>query len=336
MELLLEPQRTPKLANSVGVVVIGRNEGKRLIDCLTSIDPRTITTVYVNSGSTDDSVAAAERLGATVVRLDMARPFTAARARNEGFAALKAVRRDIRFVQFVDGDCELNAGWLAAALAFIAERDDTAVVCGRVRERHPDASVYNWLCDVEWDTPTGETSTCGGNSLVRAAAFEAVDGFQSRLIAGEEPEFCLRLRETGWKVWRLDAEMSRHDAAITRFGQWWRRAVRGGYAYADVFQLHTGSRATIWKREVARAVFWAGFVPITILIGALVKPIAIVLVLIYPLQIARIALRRGALTPRSWTYALFMTLAKFAELQGILKYLWGRRQGQTVALIEYK
>jgi GT2 family glycosyltransferase len=331
---LLGPERAPKL--TYGVVVIGRNEGKRLIDCLTAIAPKTIFTVYVDSGSTDDSVAAAERLGATVVKLDVAQPFTAARARNEGFAALKARRGDIRFVQFVDGDCELDAGWVATALDFFARRDDIAVVCGRRRERHPEMSVYNWLCDMEWDTPIGETTACGGDSLVRTEAFEAIGGFRSQLIAGEEPEFCLRLRESNWKIWRLDAEMTRHDAAITRFGQWWRRAVRSGYAYAEVFQLHAHSPAAIWKREVVRASFWGGFVPIAILLCALVKPIAIALVLVYPLQICRIALRRGPMTPGSWAYALFITLAKFAEFQGIMKFLWRRRHGQPVALIEYK
>ncbi len=333
---LREPSRPHRLADDVGIVVICRNEGERLIGCLRSIDPRKVTTVYVDSGSTDESVAVAERLGAIVVRLDTARPFTAARARNEGFAAVKTLRREIRFAQFVDGDCELDADWLTKALAFIVQRNDIAVVCGRRRERRPEASVYNFLCEIEWDTPTGETMACGGDSLVRTEAFEAVDGFQSRLIGGEEPEFCLRLRKKGWKIWRLDAEMTRHDASITRFGQWWRRAVRGGYAYAEVFQLHASFPGAIWKRELTRAAFWGGLVPLTIVLCALVKPMAIAAALVYPLQIGKIALRQGAMTPRPWVYALFMTLAKFAEFQGILKYLWRRWRGKPVALIEYK
>jgi GT2 family glycosyltransferase len=328
--------RADHLADDVGIVVIGRNEGERLIGCLASIDPRKVITVYVDSGSTDDSVTAAERLGALVVRLDMTQPFTAARARNEGFTALKMLRPELRFVQFVDGDCELDPGWLTTALAFIAERKDIAVVCGRRRERFPNASVYNWLCDLEWDTPAGEAKACGGDSLVRTAAFEAVDGFRSRLIAGEEPEFCLRLRQMDWNIWRLDVEMTRHDAAITRFGQWWRRAVRSGYAYAEVYQLHASSPTAIWKWELMRPVFWGGLMPLVILIGVFATPVAFAASLVYPLQICRIALRHGATRPRSWAYALFMTLAKFAEFQGVLKYLWCRWRGNTTELIEYK
>ena len=101
----------------VGVVVIGRNEGERLRRCLESVRGAAQAIVYVDSGSTDGSVALATGLGATVVALDMRRPFTAARARNEGMRRLQAIAPDLVFVQFVDGDCEMVAGWLPLARA---------------------------------------------------------------------------------------------------------------------------------------------------------------------------------------------------------------------------
>ena len=231
------------IANELGIVAIGRNEGQRLINCLNSIRAEAkVPTVYVDSGSTDRSSEAAAGLGVTVVNLDMARPFTAARARNEGYAALLKLQPNTRFVQFIDGDCELVSGWLETALEFFAQRSDVAVVCGRRRERHPETSIYNRLCDVEWDTPIGEATACGGDAMIRAEALQAARGYRNELIAGEEPEFCLRLRKLGWKIWRLDAEMTRHDAAMTRFAQWWRRTVRSGYAYAEIAQLHKNSK----------------------------------------------------------------------------------------------
>lgn len=323
-------------ADDIGVVVIGRNEGERLVNCLESVKLTIGNIVYVDSGSTDGSAAAAERLGASVIALDLARPFTAARARNEGFAALTSLRPDIRFVQFIDGDCTLVPGWLDAAFAFMDERSDVAVVCGRRRERNPGGSVYNWLADLEWNTPTGEASACGGDSLLRVAAFETVGGFQSRLIAGEEPELCLRLRENGWKVWRLDSEMTLHDAAITRFGQWWVRAVRCGYAYAEVSRLHKSSPFAIWGLETARAAFWGGFLPVIICLGALVNPAALGGIFAYILQTCRIAMTRDATSPQSWIFALFMMVGKFAEFQGILKFHWRRISRRATSLIEYK
>jgi GT2 family glycosyltransferase len=323
--------------DDLGIVVIGRNEGQRLIDCLISLKPHAGRVVYVDSGSTDGSPAAAEQLGAFVVRLDMTQAFTAARARNEGVAVIIARMPNVRFVQFIDGDCELVPTWLNIALAFIAEREDIAVVCGRRRERYPESSVYNWLCDIEWNSPIGEASACGGDSLVRVDALEGVGGFLPNLMAGEEPELCARLRLRGWKVWRLDTEMTRHDAAMTRFSQWWRRAVRSGYGEAEISCLHSSSGIVASeKRQVARSVIWGGLIPLIIGLGALFHPWVLAGALIYPLQVSRIAIRRGAKASESWLYASFMMIVKFAQLQGNLKYYLQRWRRQPVQPIEYK
>ena len=93
----------------LGVVVIGRNEGERLLRCLRSVAGRAGAVVYVDSGSTDGSVEAARALGAEVVLLDPAVPFTAARARNAGLERLVELRPVVERVQFVDGDCERRA-----------------------------------------------------------------------------------------------------------------------------------------------------------------------------------------------------------------------------------
>ena len=226
--------------------------------------------------------------------------------------------------------------WLDNALTFISERNLVAVVCGRRRERHPARSIYNLFCDMEWDTPIGEALACGGDALMRVEAFELVGGFRSGLIAGEEPELCVRLREKGWKIWRLDAEMTEHDAAITRFGQWWARAVRCGYGYADVLWLHRNSKFGIWRRETLRAVLWGGLLPAAIALGALIHPAALLGASLHCLQICRMAIRNGAGSRRSWQRAAFLNFAKFAEFQGILKFVWQRWRRRAATLIEYK
>lgn len=48
----------------VGAVIIGRNEGARLVACLASFPGWVRPLVYVDSGSTDGSVAAARAAGA--------------------------------------------------------------------------------------------------------------------------------------------------------------------------------------------------------------------------------------------------------------------------------
>lgn len=160
--------------------------------------------VYVDSGSTDGSQAAARAHGAAVIDLDVkAAPFTAARARNAGFAHLKRLEPDVKFVQFIDGDCVLDEDWLAIALQTLEAQADVAAVCGRRREIEPERSIYNALCNVEWNTPVGEALAFGGDVMIRSEAFIAVRGFNDALIAGEEPELALRLREQGWRILRL-------------------------------------------------------------------------------------------------------------------------------------
>lgn len=320
----------------IGIVVIGRNEGARLIACLESLGERVRQAIYVDSGSTDGSVEAARRSGATVVELDMATPFTAARARNAGFAKLIEEIPGVGMVQFVDGDCRFCENWIAAASAFLKANPKVAVVCGRRREQFPDATIYNTLCDREWDTPIGEALACGGDCLVRVDAFRAVDGYSSDLIAGEEPEMCVRLRAAGWRIYRLDADMTLHDANITRFAQWWKRARRAGHAFTEVAHRHLASPFGIWRRDVMRILIWGGAVPAIAVLGSvLVSPPFLLIFAAYPLQIARIA-RRDGRGWESWRYAAFTVLAKFPEMQGALEYIVSRLMRRRTGLIEYK
>lgn len=315
-------------ADAIGIVAIGRNEGERLVRCLRSLAPTGARIVYVDSASTDGSAARAAALGATVIPLDMSLPFTAARARNAGLAALT----DVALVQFIDGDCELAAEWLPAATAFLADHADAAVVCGRRRERHPEASVFNRLCDLEWDTPVGEATACGGDSLMRAEAVRAVGGFRDDLTAGEEPELCARLRAAGWRVFRIDSPMTLHDAAITRLGQWWRRAVRGGFGYAQAGAATRALPAPLYRAERRRAVLYGGALPLAGIAGAVLLHPALLLlpVAVMAAQVTRMALRDRGLGRMAWPHAAFTMLAKLPELQGMLRYLFARRAGSAI------
>jgi glycosyltransferase involved in cell wall biosynthesis len=325
-------------SSNIGVVAIGRNEGERLARCLRSVVGQAALIVYVDSGSTDSSVSLAQAIGAEVISLDMRVTFTAARARNEGFQRLRDARPDLRYVQFVDGDCEVAAGWLGTATRFLESHSDVAVACGRRRELHPERSVYNWLCDIEWNTPVGEAHACGGDALMRVDVFEQVGRYRPDLIAGEEPELCVRIRATGWRIWRLDAEMTLHDAAMTRFSQWWRRALRAGYAYAQGANLHGAppERHNVWQAR--RAWLWGIWLPLgCVAAGLLFWPWGWVMtLLIYPLQALRLTLRgSGPLRDRA-TIAVFQVLARFPEGLGQIRFLTNRLLNRQATLIEYK
>jgi GT2 family glycosyltransferase len=323
---------------TVGVVIIGRNEGDRLKRCLESVGELLDRVVYVDSGSTDGSVDLAESVGATVVRLDMTLPFTAARARNTGFATLLRAYPELAFVFFVDGDCEVERSFLGAATRFLTAGPDVAAVAGRRRERYPERSIYNRLCDIEWNVPAGETKSCGGDVLMRVEAFKQVNGYRSDMICGEEPELCVRLRRAGWRIWRLPDDMTLHDAAIHRFSQWWRRSMRAGYGFALGSYIHGAPPERHWVAESRRAWIWGLGIPLVALISAaLVGWRAMLLLILYPLQVLRLGHRNASSEGgKGWWWAGAMVLGKFPESLGQIKFQLDQLMGKRSELIEYK
>lgn len=341
-------------SNVLGVVVIGRNEGERLKTCLRSVlgqlqseGPRAV--VYVDSGSTDGSVEFARSLGVVVVDLDMSKPFTMARGRNAGLDALLATFPELAFVHFIDGDCEVERGWFEAALAAMALHPDVSVVTGLRRERYPDASIYNRLTNMEWKAPIGEIAECGGDALYRTSILKRVGAFNASMIAGEEPELCVRIRLAGGKILRLPLAMTIHDAAMTRFDQWWKRSKRSGHAFAEGAMLHGRSATRHNVRQTVSAVTYGLLLPLSALgvgspvavfLGRTAGQAALTTLLMPYFKAAYGAYQyrraQGDSADDARLYAVFCMLGKFPEAAGVLTYVVNYLRGKHTGLIEYK
>lgn len=330
---------------NMGVVIIGRNEGDRLRKCLASVAGSAHAIVYVDSGSTDDSVATACAMGIEVVELDMTIPFCAARARNAGYERLAQRNLNLKFVQFIDGDCEIIPGWLEAASMALEQRPELAIVTGWLRERFPEASIYNRLGDLEWNLAgAGELNSVGGIFMVRCTAFDGVGGFDPTIAAGEEPELCQRLIRQGWRIQRLDRDMAWHDLAMVRFGQWFKRMVRSGYGGMDVVERFGLPR---FRRSNLRARLWTAWLGAMFVAGIAVaaKPDAagvlfmLALLSLWPAQLCRIALRTWRTGQRiglAMSYAFFMMIAFLPQMAGQLLYRLDRLRKRSFRLVEYK
>jgi GT2 family glycosyltransferase len=331
------------MVNLFGVVAIGRNEGVRLQNCLLSALQHHpgMALVYVDSGSSDGSVEFARAQGVEVVELDLSIPFTAARARNEGVERLVKLWPDLQFVQFIDGDCEFSPQWLPTAAQVLQADALVSVVCGRLKERYPERSIYNRLCDMEWNAPVGEIKECGGIAMMRLSHFRRVSGFNPELIAGEEPELCVRLRSNGGKILRIADEMAWHDANMLHFSQWWKRSFRAGYAYAEGAWMHGKSADRHWVKE-SRSIWVFGFAVPLLMLAAAWPTQGLSLLLFGALcstqayRVYRYMRGRGFEMAHASLYAIFCILGKFPQAQGQLRFHRLRLTNQKQGIVEYK
>lgn len=322
--------------------MIGRNEGERLQPSLQSVKAPELPLVYVDSGSTDGSPVLARGLEIPTIELDPARPFSAARGRNEGLA--EALRRwpSTKYVLFLDGDCTVDGNFPAAAVRTFEQHPECAVVTGHLSERHPEASVYNRLCAIEWRSPAGPIQNMnglGGIMVVRVSAFQEVSGFDEKAIAGEEPDLGVRLGLAGYSIIKIDHPMATHDAQISRFGQWWKRAVRGGHALAHRYVRHGRTKFRDGRRELRSVLFWGFLLPFcALLLLWPTRGLSLLLLAGYALlgwRVYRYYVSTGLPSSEAWLITRFILYGKFAEFVGVIRYALNRIRG-SFRIIEYK
>lgn len=323
----------------IAAVVVGRNEGERLGRVLRSALAAAETVVYVDSGSSDGSVERARGLGVHVVELRVG-PFTAARGRDAGLEEVRRLRPDVGCVQFIDGDCILDAGWMEFALAHLERNPRTGAVCGEVREEYAATNFFSRLADVDWNAPPGRIEYTGGNALMRVRAVDEAGGWPTDLIAGEEPDLCFRMRDRGWVIERLEAPMVLHDIGMRRFGAYWRRCVRTGHAYAEVGWRRRRGAGRPWFRKAVSNVAYGLVLPAGIVVAAAAYwPAAVFLGALYArvvVSAARSCRRRGETWPFSVVYGLLNVACKPAGALGALRFGFDRVTGAGPRIIEYK
>ena len=240
----------------IDCVVIGVNAAATLHRCLSSIIncdyPRdALNIVYVDGGSIDESPAIAESFAdVRIVGLDLEHP-TPGLGRNRGWKVGVAP-----LVQFLDSDTVLDKDWFRRAVKEF--QADVGAVAGNRNEIHPEKSVYNWIGNLEWNGSPGDAECFGGDVLIRRQALEDTCGYDDELVGGEDPELSVRIRSFGWRIRQIDVEMTRHDLAMTKFTQYFRRVYRSGYAFAAVIDRCSDKGIMIWRKEFRRILIRGG------------------------------------------------------------------------------
>lgn len=330
------------VAARIGCVVIGRNEGDRIAVALRSVTMAGLRCVYVDSASSDNSVAIARQLADLVVQLDAGIPLSAARGRNEGFAALMEQWPDIAHVMFLDGDCRLFAEFPVTASAVMDARDAVAIVVGTLVEKAAAQNIYTRLASLEWFVEAGDMrdfGNLGGIMLARASHFRSAGGFDTHMIAGEDSELGVRQALAGRIVTKIDCPMAEHDACITSFGQWWRRSIRAGHALTQRYMKNGRSALHDCRRDFYRTLFWGLVIPLAAIVPAWwTLGFSLILLLGYPLSFAKVAVirvRRGFSIADALLEARFSLYHKAANMIGLATYFRRRLTGD-IKIIEYK
>jgi len=237
----------------VSIVIIGRNEGDRLVKCIQSArkleypsDRKEI--IYVDSRSSDDSVEQAKKLGIEKIFVLEQEKTCAAMGRNLGMQHAVG-----ELILFLDGDTQISRDFLTAAITHF-EKEEIAIVYGRRTEIHPE-SLYIQLCGSDWSQRIpGYTETAAGDVLMRAEVIREIGGYKE-IIAGEDPEMSNSVINAGYKILFLDKDMVKHDLAMHSFRQYWKHSVRSGFAYAVVADITKGRAIPLWvdkKKKIMR------------------------------------------------------------------------------------
>lgn len=325
------------MKNFTGIVAIGRNEGRRLVACLNAIRRENrcegMPVVYVDSGSSDDSVTVASKMGIPVVELSSHQKFSAARARNAGFRYLLGEHPSLRFVQFIDGDSELAEDWLESGTQALQSDADIGLVCGHVLEKDSKSSIYKRMAQIEWTGDVGDIVACGGNAMSRVEAFQDVGGFDASIFAAEDDELCLRLRRAGFRIHRLDSPMVTHDTPLRSISQWWKRSKREGQCYIQVALLHGAAQERLFVKPLLSAIWWGSVFPLLCLLLALSFSPWMMLIpaCVYTLLGFKAALgtqrRKRTNWPDAVLYGFFCVLGKFPQVHGIAEVMLRKIRG---------
>lgn len=196
----------------ISVIVIGRNEGARLDACLSSAQRAlrmlSYELIYVDSRSTDDSVAIARARGARCFVLEE-EDTTAGLGRYAGTRAAHG-----EYLLFLDGDMQLQPGFVEQAMMRMAAGGCDGV-CGIREDRYMKGGTVvsvreNYFgCTQERTAPE-----FGGAIFLSAEALNRCGGWSTDTVACEEAELHARLLAAGCTIIELPVPMIIHCDAV--------------------------------------------------------------------------------------------------------------------------
>jgi glycosyltransferase involved in cell wall biosynthesis len=228
--------------SGVSILIKALNEEARIGKCLAAAvrEAESIEgeVILVDSLSTDRTVEIARSYSVRVVQFSCLEDRSCGAAAQLGYQFANGA-----YIYVLDGDMELQTGFIAKALAILEAEPDLAGVGGKLVDTHirtsADAGRAQTVGSVSERT---EVDHLGGGGLYRREAIESVGYLAHRwLPACEEAELGFRLRAAGWRLVRLPDVAVTHtgheESSWGMLGRLWRnrRAHAGGMFLRSAF-----------------------------------------------------------------------------------------------------
>lgn len=215
---------------TVAIVIPARNEADYLSRCLQALALQDypadhIEIILSDNGSTDATAEIARTHGINVLHHPQGR---VGAVRNSGARATSS-----QILAFVDADCVTHTNWLSAAVSALATPGVGVAGGGYLADPRGTWVQHAWA--PTRPAPTAEVAALpGGSIVVERELFSALGGFNEQLSAGEDDDFCRRVRDRGLKVLAVEASCVIHLGYPRTLGAVARRQLWHGSYQLDV------------------------------------------------------------------------------------------------------
>lgn len=189
------------MLDNLTFVVIGKNEALNLPRCFRSIQKVSNKIIFVDSNSDDNSIEVATQHKIKTILRVKSNFGTPALSRSIG-----AKNAQTKYIQFVDGDMEIEMGWAQKAIQKLESNKKIVAVHGYKKvytKNHQDYFILS-------DSKDWQADYLQGAFLIERKIYNRAGGLDGRFYGEEERDLYIRIKAIGYEVWYIHDLMASH------------------------------------------------------------------------------------------------------------------------------
>jgi len=314
----------------VSIIIIGKNEESNLGNCFRSVlemdyPADRFEVIYVDTGSTDRSLEIARKSNVRAVEEHAQFP-SPGLARNRG---IQEAQYDI--IHFIDGDMTIDSGYLRKAVSFL-DTDRIACVIGNVSERRSDRSFLARVLNYPWSIRrSGFVEAPGAGGTFLKGVLQMINGYNPLILKGQETELGYRIRQKGYRIYKIEHTMGVHHYGINNLCDLAKRSYLMGISYGMILTMpREQSYADLFWRArnmLAQGIIFLVLVLILVITG---KPLFLLFLPVVTVLYVLLRYWKDVFRRKDWygyAYYMLMHLNKPVVFFGIISFFLRRFAG---------